>query len=190
MNKEKMLEVANLIEKAEPEKFHMSAWFAKLIPASEHGDYDYFDGWFEADDLVPQYVDNTVKAEDLLSAETLNLTCDTTACIAGWVIANEYFNGNTSAYDECTKNNLAFAYIDKVASAILGINTLQAKRLFYCDSDSIWVEVADDYDLSFDTEIPETWNIHPKHAADVLRRIANGELALKECNCSGCQSEE
>lgn len=189
MNTQKMLELADVLDKVEPKKFHMSSWFGKLIPAVEHDAYYELEEWFEEDDLIPTHLSQKeVPAEEIISAnnDVVSLTCGTTACLAGWAIANEFYLGNKSHYENYMNHDSDAQY---EACKILGLSDEQAKRLFYCGYESIWEAVSDDYDLSFDTENPETWNIHPKHAADVLRRIVSGELSLNQCNCATCREE-
>ena len=49
MNKQKFLQIADLIENSPKESFHMGAWFGELMNAGESGDYEDFQ------DLLPQY---------------------------------------------------------------------------------------------------------------------------------------
>lgn len=182
MNTEKILELASLLEKVEPTTFHMSSWFAELVPADEVGDEEVLH-FFNEDELVPRYftagsVDMNKIIDIGNSADnTLALSCGTTACIAGWAIANEYFNGNKKPYEDYSE---WASGIITIASDILGITVSQGERLFFCNTESIWIEHEDDYDYGsrFNEDVPETWNIHPKIAADMLRRIASGEVQL------------
>lgn len=182
MNKEKILEVANLIEKSSPQQFHMSSWFGVLKPASDHDD---FEEWQDIgldifpDQMIPEPIPRMAFSTSLFveTEETVKLQCNTTACIAGWAIANEFFNKNE---DPINKFNNGDFGAESLGAQILGLTSYEASRLFFCDENSIWVEYAQDYGYNFDVDIPESWNIHPKHAADLLRRIANGEILLDE----------
>lgn len=178
MNKEKMLQIANLLEKAEPEQFHMGAWFGELMPACEVSYYDIISDLIGEEDLIPNGIDFSdlpdVNVFDK-TGDVLSLSCNTTACIAGWAIANEFFNGNTQPFDLLSTNN---AFADTLGAEILGLNSDQASRLFFCNLSSVWYEHYEEYGFDFDPAMTETWKIHPKHAADVLRRIANDEISL------------
>lgn len=186
MNKQKFLQIADLIENSPKESFHMGAWFGELMTAGESGDYEDFQDLLEEDDEIVEPLNvssihsllDTVEI-DGVKTETLHLSCGTTACIAGWTIANEYFY-NKDNYISTHGEELRAHCIQSIAANILDINAHQAQRLFYCDEDSIWSQIATEYDYTFDPEFPQTWNIHPKKVADVLRRIASGDLELKD----------
>lgn len=182
MKTEKILEIASILEKIEPKSFHMSSWFAKLVPAVEAYDSE-ISVIFDDDELVPQYIphytsniNNIIDTNSSLG-NTLALTCGTTACIAGWVIANEYFQGNKEPFISYSERSYD---VVGIASELLGITSEQACRLFFCNTDSVWWDYSQDYDYGYryDPEVPETWDVHPKIAADMLRRIANGEIEL------------
>jgi hypothetical protein len=192
MNTQKMLELANLLDNVEPQKFHMSSWFGRLIPAIEHEYYEDICEFFNEDDLVPYHFSNSemreFEVEELIKVDnnSVSLTCGTTACIAGWAIVNEFYQGNTEYYNEYINNG---SDPQTEACRILGLTSSQAMRLFYCGYESIWSTVANDYNLEFDFQVNETWDIHPKYAADVLRRVVSGELSLDKCNCNDCREE-
>lgn len=182
MNTEKILEIASILEKVEPKTFHMSSWFAKLVPAAEMYDENISE-IFDDDELVPQYISYyTADIRNIIDTKnspdnTLALSCGTTACIAGWVVANEWFQGNQEpfiSYSHCSND------IAAIASELLGITPSQGDRLFFCNTDSVWWDYSQDYDYGdkYDPEIPETWDVHPKIAADMLRRIVKGEVEL------------
>lgn len=182
MNTEKILEIASILEKVEPKTFHMSSWFAKLVPAVEMFDAE-ISNIFDDDELVPQYISYyTTDIDKIIDTKnspdnTLALSCGTTACIAGWVIANEYFQGNKEPFISYTQRSYD---VVAIASELLGITTEQGSRLFFCNTDSVWWDCSQDYDYGdkYDPEIPETWDVHPKIAADLLRRIVKGEVEL------------
>lgn len=186
MNVTKMLEVANIIENASPDKFHMGAWFGQLVPFETTDAYASLD-YYEMEELeevgIPEMsIENisTYEMLDIVDSELKTLTCNTTACIAGWTIANEFMNCENYK-SEWLSNPHSYASIEESAMNLLGITYQEAHRLFYINESSIWVDVAEDYNLPI-TDLyinnTELWNIHPKVAADVLRRIALGELEL------------
>lgn len=181
MNKEAILEVANLIENSKPEDFHMAAWFGKKTEAIDFDEYDEWEGWLNEDDIIPMHISSTYwTPENLFSKkeDTLELSCSTTACVAGWAIANEFFKGNLTPLEESKTAGMGSA--EGVGAKLLGLSSYEATRLFFCDYSSIWYEYSEDYGFEFDPDIPETWKIHPKHAADVLRRIASEDIILDD----------
>lgn len=179
MNKQKMLEIADLLEKSKPENFHMATWFGKLIPASNYENYEDIEDYIDADEMIPEHIGfSRWNPENLFKEEegSITLNCNTTACIAGWAVANEYFSGNKEVFDLVNSPN--FCSVERLGAEFLELNTVESTRLFFCDYGSIWHEVSSDYGFDFEFEIQETWKIHPKHAADVLRRIVNEDLIL------------
>ena len=181
MNKEKMLELADLLEKIEPDSFHMSTWFGEITTFENYENSHWID-----EDIVETYnlqdknlvnsissyyrvLDDTNNPED----KRIKIACGTTACIAGWTIVNEYYTNSANKIEPI------FGSYEESAREILGLSPSESSQLFYCDWGSIWYKHADEYGLSFDTEQPETWgDVHPKHAADMLYRILNGEVEL------------
>lgn len=182
MNKEKMLELADLLEKIEPESFHMSTWFGEITTFEAYENSQWID-----EDIVETYnlqdknlinsissyyrvLDDTNDPED----KRIKIACGTTACIAGWTIVNEYYTNSANRIEP------EYGAYETKAMEILGLSAFEAAQLFYCDWGSLWYRYADEYGLSFDTEQPETWgDVHPKHAADILRRLANEEIKFR-----------
>lgn len=176
MNKENMLKVANVLENIKPENFHMSGWYSELI---EPDMYDLFD-------IDPEIVDKYYHGrmmqslsdyhpiEENLDLETMKLSCGTAACIAGWALLVEK-SENPNVFD-----NENFISVSTSAKNYLGLDYDQSHQLFYCEYGSIWDKVADEYDISFDPDDSNTWYFHPKIAADVLRRLAEGNLDFNQ----------
>lgn len=181
MNKQAMLEIADLLDKVEPNKFHMSSWLGTLIRADEHYNYLDWEEFVNPDEMVPEHLTyhgmflNEVVVSD---KDYVDLTCNTTACIAGWVVANEIYKNNPQAKYLSSLGGSGFMNIEQFAKDILGLTSGEATRLFMCDEFSIWAYVYEEYGFTYEHDFTETWNIHPKHAADVIRRIALGELEL------------
>lgn len=190
MNKEAMLEIADVIEKAKPENFSMGSFFGERVTLSELYQYDS-DGTY--DDLLERgYLEddflNTSKRdfslEDLKEIietdDTIKINCNSTACIAGWVVVNEWLKNGNSFYDREYIESRTMGEVINIACQILDIDYNEAAKLFYCEQNSVWEVLKNKYDFNFDTDIPETWNLDNKKVADVLRRIANGEIELTD----------
>lgn len=92
--------------------------------------------------------------------------CGTTACIAGWVNAwaDHPIADTSKARDE------------------LGISAPQSGRLFYWGPTSVWALLADEYGWKRTDDhwkdVADPSQITAAQAADVLRRIAKGEVTL------------
>lgn len=179
MNKAEFLEIADLIEKAKPTNFHMGSWFGKMTTMEYLQDYNpelflELEEYYNYDDTVNVgYSYGTWSDAKNIMDPTFQdgLACDTTACIAGWTVFND-----------CVRNNhtqLPYS-VETRAMEILEINTHEAQRLFYCGYDSIWDEVANQYEFDYDRDVPETWSFSNVMVASVLRRIANGDLSLED----------
>lgn len=63
---------------------------------------------------------------------------------------------------------------------LLGLDTFQAKRLFFAGPGSVWSDVADEYGWakSSSGEVSDWSQITHHEAAQVLRRIVAGEIVL------------
>lgn len=152
MNKAIIGQLANMIESVEPDKFYMGHWF---------GEFDV-----EANEMYDAFID-----QDYGTKIDMNL-CGTSACIAGWTIA--MMNGQYGIY-------FSFQETWELAAHYLGLTKSQAEKIFFYGKDSVWAEYAEDYDFNFDA-----WGdrgispdqITNKKAADMLRRIASGEVEL------------
>lgn len=198
MNVERILRLADLIENAPKEQFHMGSWFGEYDDIKITEFKNVSDYWCANNEHW-----NEMKTNDIVSVVKTNiidqdiptmLKCNTTACIAGWAIVSA-FNENVDlvANSEFSYNNNPMP-VPVGAREYLGLDSTQASMLFYCDDNSIWAKVADQYKFDFDCNDIETWNLNPKHAADVLRRIASGEFKLdhfwgKDINCPTCINE-
>lgn len=187
MNKEKMLQLANVIENSNKDSFHMGSWFG-LIGSTEryiknHGylteeevfemidDYNLDTDRFIVASLEPIQVISKSNIENGI----MELSCGTSCCIAGWAIINEYYNTKNPDLLKASVLNT-----QNIAADILGLDVNQACQLFYCDYGSIWDRYAEEYQLSFDYDASETWQFHPKIAADIIRRLALGEIRFRE----------
>ena len=130
--------------------------FLRVADAIEYSDrFDLNVYAYNKDDINTSFDDAIVLYE----------VCTSVGCVCGWVNA---INDHRSADDE------------KFARQKLDISSIESKRLFFAQADSIWSEVAEEYgwDTCLDGELVNWSGITAQQAAEVLRRIANGELTL------------
>lgn len=179
MNREALLEIADLIEKSKPSNFHMGSWFGKMTPMEEIEDNDPELFWdleehFNFDDVVNigfSYSEWGGMKNLIDPVFQEGLACNTTACIAGWTVFNDCIKNNHT--------NLPYS-IEARAADILDLSNHEAARLFFCGESSIWNEISHQYEFDYDRDRPETWSFPPVMVASVLRRIANGDLCLDD----------
>jgi hypothetical protein len=118
--------------------------------------------------------------------------CNTAGCIAGWAMAMENGGQVTLPIVSCPENA---NYNVFNGARILGLTFAQASRLFYVDSDSVWVEYFQTYADMIDPDIYDELTTYSdyyggvdvdhlgdaitnKIAAFMLRNIANGTFVL------------
>lgn len=126
--------------------------------------------------------------ENEMENDELDLNdCGTAGCIAGWALClrnNGYVAVIDDYYEDVSDNDDVDAVmaenIRDEAADWLGLTNFEADKLFYPDSYSVWNRYKDDYGLETRFGESSTWvkDIHPKHAADMLYRILNGEVEL------------
>lgn len=126
-------------------------------------------------------VDEEIESDEL----SLN-DCGTAGCIAGWALCLRN-NGYVAIVDEYGYDSMDDTDVDGVlaqnirdeAAKWLGLTEFQADKLFYPDGFSVWSNYRDDYGLEL-TNPNGDWvkGIHPKHAADMLYRLLDGEIEL------------
>jgi hypothetical protein len=178
MNREKMHKLALFLEDLDSDRFNIGYWVSQSQM------------WNSELDFVEGY-----------SLDT-NI-CNTAGCIAGWAVALEnngkisiveYLDEDDDGSDYCNAcddyhqiNNCPKGYtlidlgnIQEIASDILGLDRRQSERLFIPDRFSVWNQYASDYGLECSNLYVHYTNIHPKHAADMIYRILNGEVNLDE----------
>ena len=121
-----------------------------------------------------------------MATDELDLNdCGTAGCIAGWALCLRN-NGYVAAIDDYYEDESDHDDVDAVmlenvrdeAADWLGLTNHQADRLFYPDGFSVWRKYKDDYGLESFGDSTWVKDIHPKHAADMLYRILNGEVEL------------
>lgn len=188
MNKIAMLEVADTIEKARPESFSMGSFFGNRVTVEELDSeyeediYSLQENGYELTDFVnktDQFF-NLKKLNEIIEDNTIKISCNSTACIAGWVVINQWLKNDNSMIDKEYIESQGVASVISMACNILEIDSDEAAKLFYCEQNSVWQVLADEYGFYFNTDIPETWNLDNKKVANVLRRIANGEIKLTD----------
>lgn len=152
MNTEHLLQLADVLEAA-GDRFNL-CWFAAELDNNnvkwiKNLDWDYPAGEALCLDDEPK--------------------CNTVGCVAGW--ANAIGNPHTAVAADTT-----------AAARWLGIeHQLAYDRLFMANKGSIWADLAGEYDWTVDEHTYEIdgWDqITGAQAADVLRRLARGELTL------------
>jgi hypothetical protein len=148
----------------------------------------------------------TLSIGEFVSSENRDISCDTSACIAGWAVyllslsTREHlklpdikvFHNSEHHYNEYKLDNeeylKSFKY-EAFAENWLGLSYEQSRTIFYCDEGSLWDIHSDDYHLNRmveDIYVEDDYtpidikSIHPKHAADLLRRLALGEISFPE----------
>jgi len=148
MNKERMLELAEFLEKLPEEQFDMTSWVKDL--RSNQGDL-YYKEYFKSEYEV--------------------FDCNTVCCIAGWTVG--LFNG-TGIIKTNTLRRVDEDTIVKEATRLLDLTRSQAVELFYLNPDSIWDLYA--VELSLEQEMDGLYIINNKQAAYVLKEIAAGHV--------------
>lgn len=196
MNKERMLQLANRIENASPENFHMGAWFGRVLEEEET--YDLQEEFPINADQIYAEASLADTLDEICDANLEKLNCGTTACLAGWAVLDAYFSQSTDKIVEPRTKWNGYYYAEAPladdlgelnsiinsgwmrnwAKDYLGLAEAEAQDLFYCTDRSVWDRVKLEYGLNFNSTLNATWSIHPKVVADVLRRIVNGEIVL------------
>jgi hypothetical protein len=145
MNTNRLLEVADLIERAD--RFNLRTYVTYDDDRSIHG---------------------APPLRDLVH------DCGTAGCVAGWTVA--LFSDNVDEVDDVGAESHA-------AADLLDLNEHEVLQLFFPEPNavaSVWARVADDYGWELPNSNSWEWadQITAAQAADVLRRIARGELEL------------
>ena len=170
MNKERMLMLADVLDKVKPMQFNMGDWFSVYV-----GDEDYAeeDIYYEDSDV---FRTNTVMQMN-------GYNCDAAACIAGWavVLKNDFAvnNPNTLCVNSSSRNSwderLAAGELPVMQEAkeYLELTVDQSIGLFLNeDGYSVWQYYAGDLGIK-DTRYISLNDITPKMAAMALRNLAN-----------------
>ena len=123
MNKERMMELANFLEKLPEKQFDMKVWVNHI----ENPSISSYSGFDEYD----------------------YGSCNTACCIAGWTVG--LFNG-TGFIKPNNKRDYAEETIVQEATRLLGLTRGQAVNLFYTNGDTYWGQYEDELGLEHDDE--------------------------------------
>ena len=155
MNKERMLQLADFIEKLPEHKFEMQYWISQKVKKENYLGEEYWKL-----DYAPTL--NTDLSQSLLEP----LDCGTACCIAGWATAIES-NFKPIAIIQDGKS------IEERAAAWLDLNYEEERNLFMLSIDTVWTQYIQkcDFDLNEDEDC--FTGITNKDAALVIRDVAN-----------------
>jgi len=158
MNVDNMMKLADFLDNIDSDRFNIADWVSEIEAYDDGVEYRF-------GDILDQNI------------------CQTAGCIAGWALALR--NGgqlvvvDEDSYDFYNNPNaMLLADVKTDAGEWLGLNFEEADQLFIPNAYSIWHEYASDYGLERDSGMNFYSNIHPKYAADMLRRIATGEVSF------------
>ena len=162
MNKERMLQLADYIEKLPEHKFEMQYWISQKIQKENSYGEDYW-----KIDYAP------TMNSDLTKGLLEPLDCGTACCIAGWATAIESnFKPIAIIQDGKTIEDRAREWLD--------LSHEQGLNLFLINIDTVWTYYLQkcDFDLIEDEDC--FTNITNKDAALVIRDVANGVINIDE----------
>ena len=173
-----MIELAEFLESLDRDRFDLRAYFAERVSDDEGFPVLNEEGQPEQFAINPKVF---FKNED-------EHRCNTTACIAGWAIAKfkhvlqeEHMAGVYDKKDVTFCHPFSPGYEIEVARYLLGLEKHEAFQVFYADAPSLWARFSNFFDLEIrDDECGvEYWSeIHPKHAAEMLKMLANEEISF------------
>lgn len=157
-----MLQLADFIETLPDHKFDMNYWVGQKERAGEDKE------WITTH-YPTTYSASSINEESQTKYEPFD--CGTACCIAGWaaMIQNDlkpmpYFIDNKT--------------IENRAIEWLGLTKQEADNLFYLGMDTVWSDYIAHMDFDFDDYEENYINIKNKHAAIVIRDIANGDTDI------------
>jgi len=175
MNKERMLLLADVLDRVKPMQFNMGDWFSVYI-----GDDD-----LEEEDIY--YEDTDVfRTNDVMQMNGYD--CKAAACIAGWavVLKNDFAVDNPNTFcvtrpnsdnwnDRLNSNELP---VMKEAQEYLGLTVEQSVSLFLNeDGYSLWQHYGKELGVD-DPDYVTLDKITPKMAATALRNLAWGDWSF------------
>lgn len=104
--------------------------------------------------------------------KTLWDDCGTVGCVAGWTCAWADVVPNADRWDD--------GRVISAARRELGLTLGQAEQLFFYHYNTVWSRVASEYGwkLGFHGGLSHVRQVTAAQAADVLRRLARGEIKL------------
>lgn len=158
MNVDNMIKLADFLDNIDSDRFNIADWVSEI----------------EAYDNEVEYRFGNILDQNI---------CQTAGCIAGWAVCLMN-GGQVVVVDEDSggfynnPNAMLLADVRINAGEWLGLNLGEADQLFVPNFYSVWHKYASDYGLEQDKGMNFYSNIHPKYAADMLRRIATGEVSF------------
>ena len=155
MNKERMLQLADYIEKLPEHKFEMQYWISQKVKKENVYGEEYWKL-----DYAPTM--NSDLSQGLLEP----LDCGTACCIAGWATAIES-NFKPIAIIQDGKS------IEERAAVWLDLNYEQERNLFMISIDTVWTQYVEKLNLGLDEYEDCFVDITNKDAALVIRDVAN-----------------
>jgi Ni,Fe-hydrogenase I large subunit len=160
MNTENMMKLAHYLELVEIDNFNMQHWYG----IKDSTEDDYFTQCLDFKDFIHQR----------------QHFCNTTACIAGYASLLAYEEASDEMKEEINKRLIKMVEAQKFAEEWLDLDPEQSYRLFFADKNTVWSEYADDFSIKLDYQgsVMEWSDIHPKDAAEMLRRILSGKVVL------------
>jgi hypothetical protein len=160
MNTENMMKLAHYLELVELENFNMKHWFG----IKEEGPDDDYNESLDFKQFMNQR----------------QHFCNTTACIAGYASLLAYEESNDQAKAELDIRLSKMTDAKVIAEEWLDLESDEAYRLFFADKHTVWHDYADEFSLRLDLDgnILEWADIHPKDAAEMIRRIVSGKVLL------------
>lgn len=160
MNKERMLQLADYIEKLPEHKFEMQYWISQKIQKENSYGEDYW-----KIDYAP------TMNSDLTKGLLEPLDCGTACCIAGWATAIESnFKPIAIIQDGKTIEDRAREWLD--------LSYEQSQNLFLINIDTVWSFYTEKCNLGVNEHEDCIDDITNKDAALVIRDIANGVIDI------------
>jgi hypothetical protein len=160
MNKERMLQLADYIEKLPEHKFEMQYWISQKVKKENYLGEEYW----KIDYAPTLYTD--------LSKSFLEpLDCGTACCIAGWAAAIES-NFKPIAIIQDGKS------IEERAAAWLDLNYEEERNLFMLSIDTVWTYYIEKCSFDLNEDEDGFTGITNKDAALVIRDVANGVVDI------------
>jgi hypothetical protein len=157
MNKERMLQLADYIEKLPEHKFEMQYWISQKVKKENYLGEEYW-----KTDYAP-----------LGDSKTLvePLDCGTACCIAGWATAIEN-NFKPIAIMQDDKS------IETRGKEWLDLSYEQAQNLFLINIDTVWTYYIEKCSFYINEDEDCFTDIANKDAALVIRDVANGVIDI------------
>jgi len=160
MNKERMLQLADYIEKLPEHKFEMQYWISQKVKKENYLGEEYWKL-----DYAPTL--NTDLSQSFLEP----LDCGTACCIAGWATAIES-NFKPIAIIQDGKS------IEERAATWLDLNYEEERNLFMLSIDTVWTQYIQKCDFDLNEDEDSFTGITNKDAALVIRDVANGVVDI------------